>query len=176
MLIKYFYALFLKNTIWSEYSIGRNFHCGRSVFMWAKHNLKIGDNFYIGKYSIIECDATIGDNVILANHVALIGRYDHNYQQIGTPIRLSSQIRDKHYNWKGLTQSIIVENDVWIGFGAIILSGTKIGAGSIIAAGSVITKDVEPYSIYGGNPAKKIRNRFDSEEDLKKHIELCTKK
>lgn len=168
--------LYLKNIKWRNYKIGKNFHAGRAVFLWAKHSIIIGDNFYIGKYSIIECDAQIGNNVIFANHVSLIGRYDHHYQQIGTPVRLASQIQDKDYNWKGLNQKIIIEDDVWIGLGSVVLSGVKIGAGSIIAAGSIVTKDVEPYSIYGGNPAKKIRNRFENEEDLEKHKRLYAEK
>ncbi len=166
----------LKITVWRNYQIGKNFHAGRDVFFWAKNGITIGDNFYIGKYSIIECDAKIGNNVILANHVSLIGRYDHHYQQIGVPTRLASQIRDKDYNWKGLESKIIIEDDVWIGLGSIILSGVKIGKGSIIAAGSVVTKDVEPYAIYGGNPAKKIRTRFESEIDLNNHINIVNQK
>lgn len=157
---------------WRRFSIGKNFHAGRDVFLWAKHGISIGNNFYIGKYSIIECDAQIGNNVIFANQVSLIGRYDHHYQQIGVPIRLASQIRDTDYDWKGLNQQIIIEDDVWVGLGSIILSGVTIGTGSIIAAGSVVTKNVEPYSIFGGNPARKIRNRFDSEIDLQEHIRL----
>lgn len=169
---KSIYSTILAKIVWRKCEIGNNFHTGRGVFMWAKHSIVIGDNFYIGKYSIIECDAKIGDNVIFANHVSLIGRYDHNYQQIGVPTRLASQIRDRDYNWKGLNQKIIVEDDVWVGLGSIVLSGVTIGRGSIIAAGSVVTKDVESYAIYGGNPAKKIRNRFESPEDLKEHIRL----
>ncbi|HAQ20958.1 MAG TPA: hypothetical protein DCR40_17250 [Prolixibacteraceae bacterium] len=164
--------LYLVNYKWNHYHIGRNFHSGRCVFLWAKHNIEIGSNFYIGKYSIIECDVAIGNNVIFANHVSLIGRYDHHFQQIGTPIRLAKQIRDKDYNWKGLNQKIVIEDDVWIGLGSIVLSGVTIKTGSIIAAGSVVTKDVEPYSIYGGNPARKIRYRFDSDDQLKEHIRL----
>ncbi len=121
---------------------------------------------------MIECDAIIGNNVILANRVALIGRYDHNYQQVGVPIRLASQIRDNDYNWKGLNLKVVIEDDVWIGYGSIILSGVRIGQGSIIASGSVVTKDAESFSIYGGVPAKKIGNRFDNDTDLKKHIDL----
>lgn len=171
-MIRFFKKLiwyFAVRTIWRKYKIGSNFHSGRGVFLWAKHNITIGDNFYIGKYSIIECDAIIGNNVILANHVSLIGKYDHHYQQIGVPIRLASQIRDSDYEWKGLNQKTIIEDDVWIGLGSIILSGVTIGMGSIVAAGSVVTKDVEPYSIYGGNPAKKIANRFENDQDLKEH-------
>lgn len=171
-MIKKCYYFYLKHFKWRRYNIGKNFHSGRGVFLWAKDSITIGDNFYIGKYSIIECNAQIGDNVIFANHVSLIGRYDHHFQQIGTPIRLASQIRDSDYDWKGLNQKIIIEDDVWIGLGSIILSGLTIKTGSIIAAGSVVTKDIEPYSIYAGNPAKKIRDRFDNIEQLEEHIRL----
>lgn len=164
--------IYLVRVKYNRYTIGKNFHSGRGVFMWAKNTIVIGDNFYIGRYSMIESDAIIGNNVIIANHVALIGKYDHNYQQIGTPIRLADQIRDNIYNWKGLNLKITIADDVWIGLGSIILSGVTIGKGSIIAAGSVITKDIEPYSIYGGNPAKKIRSRFESEKQLAEHIRL----
>lgn len=171
-LLKKVRCLLLVKTIWRKYQIGSNFHSGRSVILWAKNQLIIGDNFYIGKFSQIECDSIIGHNVILANHVALIGKYDHHFQQIGVPIRLSSKISDKKYNWKGIDSKIIIEDDVWIGYGSIILSGVKIGKGSIIAAGSIVTKDVEQYSIYGGVPAQKIRNRFLNDVDLKEHIRL----
>lgn len=173
--IKKIRFVFLVKFKWRKYTIGKNIYIGRLVYLWAKHNIIIGDNFYIGKFSQIECDAEIGDNVIFANHVGLIGRYDHHYQQIGIPIALASQIRDKDYNWKGLSQKIIIEDDVWVGYGAILLSGIKVGQGSIIAAGSVVNSDVEPFSIYGGVPAKKIKNRFDSPLDLNNHIELYNK-
>lgn len=58
---------------------------------------------------------------------------------------------------------IEIGNDVWIGQNSLILSGVKIGNGAVIAASSVVTKDVEPYSIVGGNPARLIRYRFDTD-------------
>ena len=167
--IRHFYLVKLR---WRNYTFGRNVYIGRSVYMWAKHTITIGDNFYIGKFSQIECDALIGKDVMFANFVALVGRYDHNYSEIGVPIRNASRIRDENYSWKGLDQKVVIEDDVWIGHGAIILSGSKISSGSIIAAGSVVTGNVEPYSIYGGNPAVKIKNRFASEEDKAEHIRL----
>ena len=57
--------------------------------------------------------------------------------------------------------NIVLKDDVWIGYGAIICSGVTIGQGAIIAAGAVVTKDVEPYSIVGGNPARLMKYRFD---------------
>ena len=58
---------------------------------------------------------------------------------------------------------IIVEDDVWIGTRAIILSGVRIGKGAVIAAGTVVTKDIPPYAIVGGNPAKIIKFRFEQD-------------
>jgi len=69
---------------------------------------------------------------------------------------------------KGL---IIVEDDVWIGTRVIILSGIRIGQGAIIGAGSVVTKDVPPYAIVGGDPARVIKYRFD-EETVKQLIKI----
>ena len=81
------------------------------------------------------------------------------------------KIRDRDYDWKGLNSIVIIEDDVWVGYGAIILSGVKIGKGIIIAAGSVVTKDIEPYSIVGGNPANFIKYRFTKDE-IKQHESL----
>jgi chloramphenicol O-acetyltransferase type B len=170
-LIKKAYYFYLYHYKWRRYTIGKNLHASRKSILWAKNEIRIGDNFYIGRYSQIECDALIGNNVIFANAVALVGRYDHNYQQIGTPTRLASQIRHSDYNWKGLNSKVTIEDDVWVGYGSIILSSVKIGRGSIVAAGSVVTKDVEPYSIVAGNPAKFVRYRF-SQDEIKEHESL----
>ena len=69
-----------------------------------------------------------------------------------------------------MQDTCLPQNDVWIGYGAIVMSGVNIAEGTIIAAGSVVTHDTEAYSIYAGVPAKKIRDRFNSEEDKINHI------
>ncbi|WP_345950878.1 MULTISPECIES: acyltransferase [unclassified Mucilaginibacter] len=160
----------LRRVIYRRYQIGPGFHSGIRVRIWARQKIVIGKNFYIGRDSFIESDVVIGDNVLWANRVALVGRYDHNYQQVGVPVRLASQIRDKDYNWLGLDNLTVIGDDVWVGYGCIIMSGVRIGTGSIIAAGSVVTKNVEPYSIYAGVPAKKIKDRFNSQQELEQHI------
>jgi acetyltransferase-like isoleucine patch superfamily enzyme len=67
---------------------------------------------------------------------------------------------------------VIVGNDVWIGSNTTIMSGVKIGDGAVIAANSHVVKDVEPYAIVGGNPARTIRYRF-SQEQISKLLEIC---
>lgn len=163
---------FLRKVIYHKYQIGEGFHSGIRVRIWAKQKVQIGKNFYIGRDSFIESDVIIGDNVMWANRVALVGRYDHNYLQIGKPMRQASQIRDKDYTWLGLNNLTIIEDDVWVGYNTTIMSGIRIGTGSIIAAGSVVTKDVDAYSIYGGVPAKKLKDRFNTKEELEQHIML----
>jgi chloramphenicol O-acetyltransferase type B len=164
--------LYLRKVKYRRYQIAPGFYSGIRVRLWAKNKIVIGRDFYIGRDSFIESDVIIGNDVIWANRVALVGRYDHNYQQIGRPIRHAEQVRDKDYSWHGLNNMTTIGDDVWVGYNTTILSGVNIGTGSIIAAGSVVTKDVEAYSIYAGVPAKKIKNRFDSEDDLIKHKAL----
>lgn len=168
--IKKIKDLFLVKVIWCGYKIGKGFHAGLRVRLWAKETLIIGKSFYIGRDSFIETDCIIGDYVIMGNKSAIVGRFDHNFQEIGAPIRLASSIRDKNYDWKGKDLITRIGNDVWIGYGATIMQGVTINDGAIIAAGSVVTKDVDAYSIYGGNPAKKIKDRFENQMLLEAHV------
>jgi len=166
----------LRTVVFRKYQIGKGFYSGIRVRIWARKTVIIGKNFYIGRDSFIESDVIIGDNVIWANRVALVGKYDHHYQQVGVPISLASRIRDENYSWLGIDSLTIIEDDVWVGYGSTIISGVKIGTGSIIATGSLVTKDVEPYSIYGGVPAIKLKDRFATKEDLAEHIRLISLK
>lgn len=163
---------YLRHIKWKRHMLGKHFHAGKQVKIWSKHPVTIGYYCYLGAGTVIQCDVELGNYVFTANNVAFVGRYDHHYQQVGRPMLFSSRIKDPDYTWKGLDSKTVVGNDVWIGFGAIIMSGVKIGTGSLIAAGSVVTKDVEPWSIYAGVPAKKIANRFDTQRDLDEHIRL----
>ena len=169
-LIKQLRDLVLVKIFWRRYKIGAGFHAGARVRMWAKEVITIGENFYIGRDSSIETNCIIGNNVIIGNKVGIVGKYDHHYQQIGVPIRLASQIRDNDYNWRGEGLITKIGNDVWIGYGATIMQGVIIGNGAIIAAGAVVVKDVDSYIIVGGNPAKKIGDRFTNSNDLEMHI------
>lgn len=147
---------------------GPNVHIGIGSILWAPRRLSVGNNVYIGKYCTVECDGIIGDNVMLANHVGLIGRYDHDYSCVGKPIRQTPWIGDHDYTGPGRNLQIVVGDDVWVGFGAVVLTGVTIGRGAIVAAGSVVTKDVEPYAIVAGNPARRVAQRF-TENEIRQH-------
>ncbi len=122
-----------------------------------------GDKLIIGKFCMIASDVTFIMNG--ANHLSeAISTYP--FAIFGED--WSNAMKGKEYPKKGDT---IIGNDVWLGFGATIMPGVTIGDGAIIASKSVVTKDVEPYSIIGGNPAQKIRKRF-SEVEIKKLLEL----
>jgi acetyltransferase-like isoleucine patch superfamily enzyme len=150
---------------------GRNLHIGIGTIVWAARRLEIGNDVYLGKYCTIECDGYIGNGVMLGNNVGLIGRYDHDFHAIGKVIRESPWIGSTTYSGPGLGLRVIVEDDVWIGYGAIVLTGVRIGRGAIVAAGSVVTRDVEPYSIVAGNPATRKAWRFTPEE-IEEHEDL----
>lgn len=155
--------LFRKNI-----NIGNNTTFGRGTVFWAPDKITIGDNVYIGKYCTIQADVEIGNNINIANVVGLIGKYDHDYSKVGMNIKDAPWIGDKAYDFKGKNMKLTIEDDVWIGYGAVVFTGVTIHRGAIVAAGSIVTQDVEPYTIVGGNPARIIGRRF-SEKEIEKH-------
>jgi acetyltransferase-like isoleucine patch superfamily enzyme len=127
-----------------------------STTIFSTHrDITIGDRVQFGPNCWIHCDVSLGNDILMAPFVAFIGRDDHRYDIPGLSIWDSP---------RGDTTKTIVEDDVWIGYGAIILSGVTIGTGSIVAAGAVVANDVPPYSIVGGNPARLIKSRFADEQ------------
>jgi acetyltransferase-like isoleucine patch superfamily enzyme len=141
-------------------SVGSSVHIGIGSIVDSYNGLTVGNDTYIGKFCTVECDGNIGSGVMLGNCVGLIGRYDHDFHTVGKNIRESPWIGDTEYAGPGKGLRIVVGDDVWIGYGSIVLSGVTIGRGAIVAAGSVVTKDVEPYAIVAGNPARKLAERF----------------
>ena len=110
---------------------------------------------------------SIGNYCSIAHNVAFILSSDHPTNYISTYPFKAMYMGEECGISKG---DIIIDDDVWIGYNATILSGVHIGQGAIIAAGSVVTKDVPPYAIVGGVPAKVIKYRFDTDmiEELMK--------
>lgn len=148
---------------------GKGLHVGKGSRFWATNSIRIGNNVYIGKNVHIECNTEIGDNTLIANCVAIIGRNDHDFRAIGIPVRFSPWVGSKNIRSPFADDKVVVGTDVWIGFGSIVLSGVNISRGAIIAAGSVVTKDVGSYEIVAGNPAKCIGIRFGSSAEIEEH-------
>lgn len=132
--------------------------------IWSPHkDVTFGHHVQFGGRCIIQCDIEFGNYVLVASNVSFIGKDDHLFNKVGTPIWNSG---------RGDSFKTHIGNDVWIGHGATIMAGVNIGDGAIIAAGSIVTKDVPACAIVGGNPAKIIKYRFDDEKTMKKHCEL----
>ncbi len=127
---------------------GRKVNIEPKVFFYNMSESEIGDYSGIGMYSQIGT-VHIGKDVMVGEGLIALSR-NHEFGNTEIPMRLQGFQKD---------QPIIIADDVWIGSRVIILPGVKIGTGSIIGAGSVVTKDVPPYAIAAGNPAKIIRSR-----------------
>ncbi len=129
--------------------------------IWAPHkDVKFGHHVQFGSKCMIQCDIEFGNYVLVASNVSFVGKDDHLFDKVGTPIWNSG---------RGDSYKTYIGNDVWIGHGAIIMGGVKISDGAIVAAGAVVTKDVPPCAIVGGNPAKVIKDRFCNNNEMKLH-------
>lgn len=144
---------------------GRDFHVGPGSAIWAPRSLRIGNDVYVGKHVTIEVDGTIGDSVLIANSVGIVGRRDHDMKQEGTGIRTSKWVGDSP---EDLSDPVHIGSDVWIGFGAIVLSGVHIGDHCVVGAGAIVTSSIPSNCIAYGQPARVMGQRF-SEAELDRH-------
>lgn len=149
-------------------SYGKNFiFDADSEFSYS--TIEVGNDVFIGsgaKFSASESSIYIGDKVMFGPNVIIMGG-DHNTSVLG---EYMFDIKEK------LPENdlpVIIESDVWIGAGAIILKGVSIGTGSIIGAGALINKSCPPYSIVVGVPGRIVGSRFTSEQ-LKVHKQLLS--
>ena len=125
-----------------KYSVVEDFSCLNN----AVGDLIIGDYTRIGLGNTIIGPATIGHHVNLAQNVTVTG-LNHNYQNA-----------DKRIDEQGVsTRPVTIEDDVWVGANAVILPGVTLGKHSVVAAGSVVSRSVPPYSVCAGSPAKVIK-------------------
>ena len=123
-------------------------------------NVTIGNDVYIGPHALFLCTESqifIGNKVLFGPHVTIIGG-DHRITDVG---RFIYDVLDKHPEDD---QDVHIEDDVWIGTNTTLLKGVTVGRGAVIAAGALVTKDVPPYAIVGGVPAKVLKYRFTPEQ------------
>lgn len=140
----------------NKVSIGRNFSVVKPSHLYVDDNVIIGHNCMVLSSIAnvyISSKVMIGPNVMFISGNHRIDILNKFMIDVTEEDKLPQNDAD-----------IVIEEDVWIGAGAIILSGVRIGRGSVIAAGSVVSKNVECYSIVGGVPARIIKYRFDDKE------------
>lgn len=125
------------------------FRIASRVYFSRRHSIEFGRNVFIGQGCHFSSDMKVGENVLFAAGVSIVGG-DHKIDNIDVPIILSG---------RDINRAVIIGNDCWLGHRAIIMHGVSIGDGAVVAAGSVVTKDVPTMAVVGGNPARLIRYR-----------------
>lgn len=165
LVVYYAFAQFLPMQPWPGYKLFYKFrlflvkriikNCGKDVLIKDKayfgkgERLTIGDRSQLGQNVRLGGTITLGEDVVMGPDVIMMAT-SHEFSSIEIPINLQEAAPEN---------PIFIGNDVWIGTRVIILPGVHIGNHSIIAAGSVVTKSCEAYSIIGGVPAKLIKKR-----------------
>lgn len=130
--------------------MANNSQLKHDVIIQGTGSFSIGENSYVSSFSVIGVNEkiSIGKNVMIANAVS-IRDTDHVFDDITKPMRDQGLV----------TAPVVIEDDVWIGHGAVITKGVTIGTGAVVAANAVVTKDVPKNTIVGGVPAKTIKER-----------------
>ena len=128
------------------YKCGKNIDIGRRVKLSSR--IEIGNNSGIGDGCYIQGRVIMGDDIMMAPEVAIIAT-NHRYDKTDIPMNQQGKV----------DATVIIGNDVWLGYRSIICAGVKIGSGAIIAAGAVVTNDVPEYSVVAGVPARVIKKR-----------------
>lgn len=133
--------------------VGTQINIEKGAFFGNGSEIEIGDYSGIGINAQISGPIKIGNYVMMGPEV-MIYTSNHNFSEKDRPMIMQGNSK---------MAPVVIEDDVWIGARAVILPGVTVHKGSIIAAGSIVTKDVQAYSIVGGNPAKLIKMRFENE-------------
>lgn len=134
-------------------TIGKNSKIHPTVILRQSERIEIGNNCLINHNNVLQAGKKVG-KIIIGNYVhtganVMMFAFNHGFDNLDVPT-----IKQDYYDG-----DIIINDDVWIGAGSILLPGIKIGKGSIIASGSVVNKDVPPFTIVGGVPAKILKVR-----------------
>lgn len=164
MFIKVLRRLFMKIRILTFKSVGKNFVFDPLSTIVLPKRLTVGNNVFIGPKAYISADIEFLDNVMVGPNLTVIGG-DHRF---GVKGKYNRFIKSEDL----LEDKIKIGKDVWIGANVTILKGVEIGDGTIIGAGSLVTKSIPPFKVAFGNPCKPIRNVFISNNELLEHLNL----
>lgn len=125
----------------------------------VSRDLSVGEYAFVGPRCKIDPGVTIGRYSMLAAEVAVIGD-DHNWNSVGVPIQFSG---------RPMQSATVIHDDVWVGYGSLIMRGVTIGRGAIVAARAVVTTDVPAFEVVGGVPARRLSVRFSDPESRAIH-------
>jgi len=128
---------------------GKNVNIERRVYFGGGKKIRIGDNSGIGIHCVVPSDILIGDNVMMGPKCYILDA-NHKFSRTDIPMIFQGHSERKQ---------TIIENDVWIARQVLISPGRYVKKGTIVAAGCVLTKDFDEFSIVGGNPSRLIRER-----------------
>lgn len=150
-------------------SCGKKVRVGRKCSFSGIENIWVSNYVFLGDNTRIlstRAKVVLGDHIMFGPGVTIVTG-NHRIDMVG---RYMDSVSDDEKRPED-DQDVVLKGDNWIGANAIILKGVTIGEGAIIAAGAVVTKDVNPYTIVAGNPAKVIRDRFTL-NDIERHKEI----
>lgn len=128
--------------------------------LYSFHNITVGSDVSLGVGATVMAAKSriqIGNKVMFGPHVTVIGG-NHNTEELG---RFMFDVSEKR---PGNDLGVVIEDDVWVGARAILLAGVTVGRGSIVAAGSVVTKNVPAYAVVGGCPARVLKFRWNVQD------------
>jgi acetyltransferase-like isoleucine patch superfamily enzyme len=147
----FFWSIFVRK-------MGQNVHIMSNVTLMSPQNISIGNHVLINTDTKLggQNGIDIGNYVLIGYNVNLVSE-NHSFSNALKPIKLQGYFGGK----------VTIEDDVWIGANAVIMPSVTIGRGAIVGANAVVTKNVTPYSIVGGIPAKKIKDRFGKKDQKK---------
>jgi acetyltransferase-like isoleucine patch superfamily enzyme len=139
-------------------------------YAYVTDTVTIGSHSTVNPYTVVRGKVRVGDGVRIGAHASVLG-FNHNHEDVTRPI----------YQQGVSAKGIEIGDDVWIGSGATVLDGVRIGSHCIIAAGAVVTRDVPDYAVVGGNPARVLRDRRSgkpvraAEESVKRFAEVAAR-
>lgn len=164
MINKILKALFLKDKFSVEWRKRNAHNFTTPVIHFNMDAVRVGKGTYGNLYVVTrdyqDVRLAIGDYCSIAGGVKFLLSGNHQYDIISTYPYELLVLKNKGTGIAVAKGDIVVGDDVWFGEKAIICSGVTVGQGAIVAAGAIVTKDVEPYAIVGGNPAKLLKYRF----------------
>jgi maltose O-acetyltransferase len=131
---------------------GRDVNVEHGAWFGSGRGIRLGDRSDIGMDALVIGPLDVGRDVMMGPRCILLSS-SHAFASVDVPMNRQGFLDDR---------PIVIEDDVWVGAGTIVLPGVRIGTGSIVGAGSVVTNDVPPRTVVAGNPARVVRSRRDA--------------